>query len=98
VFWRDMGWNEEDEAVEAREGVCNMTDMLAGVPSGAIGDGQAARPEAASRWKWQKFGACQGARPCSLMSRALFIRCDVGENRDGLGENLLLRSTSERKL
>jgi hypothetical protein len=23
-----MGWNDEDEAVEARDGVCNMTDMF----------------------------------------------------------------------
>jgi hypothetical protein len=28
VFWRDIGWNDEEEAVEAREGVCNMTDMV----------------------------------------------------------------------
>lgn len=28
VFWRDMGWNDEDEAVEALDGVCSMTDML----------------------------------------------------------------------
>ena len=46
MFWRDMGWNDEDEAVEAREGVCNMTDMLAELAGEAIRDGQAARPEA----------------------------------------------------
>jgi hypothetical protein len=40
-----MGWNEDEDAVEALEGVCNMTDMLAG-PWAVIGDGQAARPEA----------------------------------------------------
>lgn len=28
VFWRDMGWNEEEEAVEARDGVCNMVDII----------------------------------------------------------------------
>lgn len=28
VFWRDIGWKEEEEAVEARDGVCNMTDIL----------------------------------------------------------------------
>lgn len=28
VFCREMGWKEEDEAVDALEGVCNMTDML----------------------------------------------------------------------
>jgi hypothetical protein len=30
VFWREMGWNEEEEAVEALEGVCNMTDKPLG--------------------------------------------------------------------
>jgi hypothetical protein len=40
-----MGWNEDEDAVEALDGVCNMTDMLAG-PQAVIGDGQAARPEA----------------------------------------------------
>jgi hypothetical protein len=28
VFCRDMGWKEDEEAVEARDGVCNMTDMI----------------------------------------------------------------------
>jgi hypothetical protein len=28
VFWRDMGWNEEEEAVEARDGVCNIVDII----------------------------------------------------------------------
>lgn len=28
VFWREMGWKEEDDAVDALEGVCNMTDMF----------------------------------------------------------------------
>ena len=28
VFWRDSGWKDEDEAVEARDGVCSMTDMV----------------------------------------------------------------------
>lgn len=28
MFWRDMGWKEEEEAVEARDGVCNMTDIV----------------------------------------------------------------------
>lgn len=27
VFCRVIGWKEDDEAVEAREGVCSMTDM-----------------------------------------------------------------------
>jgi hypothetical protein len=25
-----MGWKEEEDAVDAREGVCSMTDMLEG--------------------------------------------------------------------
>lgn len=25
VFWRETGWKEEEEAVDALEGVCNMT-------------------------------------------------------------------------
>lgn len=25
VFWRETGWKEEEEAVDAREGVCSMT-------------------------------------------------------------------------
>ena len=25
-----MGWNDEVDAVDAREGVCNMVDMLVG--------------------------------------------------------------------
>lgn len=28
MFWRDMGWNDEEDAVEARDGVCSMTDMF----------------------------------------------------------------------
>jgi hypothetical protein len=28
VFWRDIGWKEEEEAVEARDGVCNMTGIM----------------------------------------------------------------------
>lgn len=24
VFWRDTGWKEEEEALDARDGVCNM--------------------------------------------------------------------------
>ena len=43
MFWRDMGWNDEVDAVDAREGVCNMTDMLGGRQ---LRGGQAARPEA----------------------------------------------------
>ena len=31
MFCRDMGWNDEDEAVEAREAVCNTTDIFPGV-------------------------------------------------------------------
>lgn len=27
VFCREIGWKEDEEAVEAREGVCNMTDI-----------------------------------------------------------------------
>lgn len=27
VFCLDTGWKEEEEAVEARDGVCNITDM-----------------------------------------------------------------------
>lgn len=29
VFCREIGWKEDEEAVDAREGVCNMTDMVA---------------------------------------------------------------------
>jgi hypothetical protein len=25
VFWRDTGWKEEEDAVDALEGVCSMT-------------------------------------------------------------------------
>lgn len=28
VFCREIGWKDEEEAVEARDGVCNMTDMF----------------------------------------------------------------------
>lgn len=28
VFCRVKGWKEDEEAVEAREGVCNMMDIL----------------------------------------------------------------------
>jgi hypothetical protein len=28
VFCRESGWKEEEEAVDARDGVCNITDML----------------------------------------------------------------------
>lgn len=28
VFCREIGWKEEDEAVDALEGVCNMTDIF----------------------------------------------------------------------
>lgn len=34
MFCRDIGWKEEEDAVEAREGVCNMTDMLASTVAG----------------------------------------------------------------
>lgn len=34
MFWRERGWKEDEEAVEAREGVCNITDML----TNALGD------------------------------------------------------------
>lgn len=30
VFCREIGWKEDDEAVDALEGVCNMTDMFDG--------------------------------------------------------------------
>lgn len=36
VFWRDIGWNDEEEAVEARDGVCNMMGMLDGDVFGII--------------------------------------------------------------
>lgn len=29
VFWRDTGWKEDEEAVLALEGVCNMTLIVA---------------------------------------------------------------------
>lgn len=29
VFCRERGWKEEVDPVEAREGVCNITDILA---------------------------------------------------------------------
>lgn len=28
VFWRDTGWKEEDDAVEAREGVANIVAII----------------------------------------------------------------------
>lgn len=28
MFWRDIGWKDDDEAVDARDGFCNMTDMI----------------------------------------------------------------------
>lgn len=28
MFCRETGWNEDDDAVDARDGVCSMTDML----------------------------------------------------------------------
>jgi hypothetical protein len=28
VFWRERAWEEDEDAVEAREGVCSITDML----------------------------------------------------------------------
>lgn len=28
VFWRVKGWKDDEDAVEAREGVCNMTDIV----------------------------------------------------------------------
>ena len=28
MFCLDMGWKEDEEAVEAREGVCSMTDIV----------------------------------------------------------------------
>lgn len=28
VFWRDRAWYDDEDAVEAREGVCSITDML----------------------------------------------------------------------
>jgi hypothetical protein len=40
VFWRVIGWKEEEDAVDARDGVCSMTDMLA---IAVEGDLQAAR-------------------------------------------------------
>jgi hypothetical protein len=57
VFWRDMGWNEEEDAVEAREGVCSMTDMLAG-DGAAMGDGLPG-PKPLER-SGDVFGTCDG--------------------------------------
>jgi hypothetical protein len=28
VFCRDTGWKDDEEAVDARDGVCSMTDIL----------------------------------------------------------------------
>lgn len=28
MFCRDMGWKEDEDAVEAREGVCSMIDIV----------------------------------------------------------------------
>ena len=36
VFCRDRGWKDEDEAVEALDGVWSMTDMVAAVTPQAI--------------------------------------------------------------
>ena len=40
VFCLDRAWNEEEEAVEALDGVCNITDMITG-DGGKRGEGQA---------------------------------------------------------
>jgi len=74
VFWRDMGWNEEDEAVEAREGVCNMTDMAAGAVARAIREGQAARPEASRDGIGGESAVAKGRDRVSLMSRAFSFK------------------------
>lgn len=34
VFWRDTGWNEDEEAVEALDGVCSMVLIFANVVAG----------------------------------------------------------------
>lgn len=39
VFCRERGWKEELDPVEAREGVCNITDILANL----TGDGEVSR-------------------------------------------------------
>ena len=90
MFWRDMGWNEDDEAVEAREGVCNMTDMLARGPSRAIREGQAARPEASRDGTDGKSAVAKERDRVSLMSRAFFQDATCGRIGMGPGEDLLL--------
>jgi len=45
VFCRESGWKDEDEAVEARDGVCSMTDMTRRAGDGGVArSGQAAVP------------------------------------------------------
>lgn len=39
VFCRERAWYEDEDAVEALEGVCSITDMLA-MGSGAVETGQ----------------------------------------------------------
>lgn len=45
MFCREIGWKEDEEAVEAREGVCNMTDIFA-MPYRRPSEGQASEPDA----------------------------------------------------
>lgn len=37
VFWREMGWKEDEDAVDAREGVCSITDIIAVAVAGDDG-------------------------------------------------------------
>ena len=38
VFCLERGWKDEEEAVEAREGVCNMTDILTATSAASTED------------------------------------------------------------
>jgi hypothetical protein len=53
VFCRETGWKDEDEAVEARDGVCNITDMLQWATEVAA-EGPMPRniPDAVARLRW----------------------------------------------
>jgi hypothetical protein len=48
VFCLEMGWNEDVEAVEALEGVCSMTDIIAAAASTEEKENQASGP--GGRW------------------------------------------------
>jgi len=57
VFWRDRGWKDEEEAVEARDGVCSMTDMASAAAAARCGDELGAEPKE-PREDWSRVADC----------------------------------------